>query len=251
MDKEAQIKILRREHETAVDKFDFDGAELIQVQINRLRAERAREFEVETTDLLYLDLDEEKMRIQDDSAQVHSYLIQKRIDLQQRFHRRYSRLQELQTQAVAALSLQYTTNLERELLRPVPEAETLFAEAKLLGRAHQYAAARAAYQKAAEIRDRANEEKRQTCGEIYGHAQARLKEKHERELQLLAEKQEVALRKIESRMTNNKELVTSRIRTSEIRHTNASRSRVRRMESPRRTTSAPLSNTPNRNALSA
>jgi hypothetical protein len=221
MDKKQQITILRREHASAVGRFDFDRAEFIKTQITRLRAEITRESQTDKTAMLSFDIAGHKERILADSARVDTHLLQKRIELQQRFHLRYSKLQELQTQAANDLSLQYTLALERELSRPVPEADQRLREAKALARADEYAPARVAHQQAAQIREGAQAERRRACAEIFARNHAQLSERHDRELELLAEKQNAALAELEKRRSGHRELVSTRMRTSEIKHTTA------------------------------
>jgi activator of HSP90 ATPase len=169
--------------------------------------------------MLTLDLGEQKERILGDSARMSAYLMQKRVEQQQRFHQRYAQLQELQTKQITELSLQYTNDLERELSRPVPEADKLFSEAKVFGRAHQYAQARAAHREAVQMREAALQKRRETSKAIFDENRKRLTEKHARDLELLAEKQNAALTEIEQKASQHQELVTQRIRTNEAKHT--------------------------------
>jgi hypothetical protein len=249
MDKSEQIRVLRRQHEAAVERFDFDRAEFIEAQLNRLRTEISRENASTKTDLLRLDLGEQKERILGDSARVNAYLMQKRVEQQQRFHQRYAQLQEVQTKQITELTLQYTTDLERELSRPVPEADKLFAEAKLFGRTHQYAQARAAHQDATRIRDDVLDRRRKACKAEFEETRERLKLKHERDLKLLAEKQNLALAEIDQRVVQHEELVTQRIKTSEIKHANESIRRANtQVASGRRSRSVARSRAPSRNS---
>jgi hypothetical protein len=221
MDKATQLSILRREHDSAVEHCDFDRAEFIKTQMTRLRAGINRESQTDKAAMLSLDLEEHKGRILADSARVDAHLMQKRIELQQRFHLRYAKLQELQTQALTDLSLQHTLALERELSRAVPEADQRLREAKALAHANQYALARVAHEQAAQIRDGVNAERRKACEQDYTRNQDQLNERHARELALLAEKQNAALAELDKRSSSHRELVTTRMRTSQIKHTTA------------------------------
>ena len=92
MDKSAQISVLRKEHQAAVNNYDFDRAELIERQIARLRTEISRENESTLEGKANLKFDEQRERILCESEKTDATLMDKLITLQKQFHQRYTNI---------------------------------------------------------------------------------------------------------------------------------------------------------------
>jgi hypothetical protein len=217
MDKGTQIEILRKEHNIAVSKFDFERAEIIDQQIRTLKNRIARESESSDLDLRSLDLDERRERILGISARATASLIDQRIEKQHIFHQRYQVLQERHTQELTDLSLQHTMELERELARPVPEVETLLRESTIYGREHKYAQARAAYQQASQLKEAVIAERQAEVNARYMRKERQVKANQDRELSLFGEKQQSAMGAINKRYTEHERRRTNQLKAQELK----------------------------------
>ncbi|KAK8886104.1 hypothetical protein M9Y10_041564 [Tritrichomonas musculus] len=219
MDKSAQIEVLRREHKNAVDNYDFDRAELISRQIQRLRTEISREFESNQAGSTELDLDEQREKLHGESERTDATLMGKLVELQKKYHFRYKELQARHTQQLTDLSLEHTMALERETSRPIPEVEKLLQQSKIFGKVHNYSQAKMVYQEAMEIQRRVNEQRRNECNILFMRAERKLKEKQARELKLLEEKQETAKEEINQKYSKHKNIIDNRMKVKEIKAT--------------------------------
>ncbi|OHT02905.1 hypothetical protein TRFO_06970 [Tritrichomonas foetus] len=217
MDKSAQIDVLRKEHQNAVNNYDFDRAEMISRQIQRLRTEQSREQENYHLGALNLDLDEQREKINGETARTDAALMTKLVNLQKRFHNRYKILQEKHTQQLTDLSLEHTMALEREASRPIPEADTLLQQSKIYGRDHNYTAAKATYQEAMKIKNQVNEERKKECNILFMKAEQQLKDRQAREIRLLEEKQEAAKEEINGQYTKCKNMIDNKMKVKEIK----------------------------------
>lgn len=254
MDKSAQIEVLRREHQNAVNNYDFDRAELISRQIQRLRTEISREFESNQAGSTELDLDEQREKLHGESERTDATLMEKLVDLQKKFHIRYKELQARHTQQLTDLSLEHTMALERETSRPIPEVEKLLQQSKIFGKAHNYTQAKMVYQEAMEIQRRVNEQRRNECHVLFMRAERKLKERQARELKLLEEKQEAAKEEINQKYSKHKTIIDNRMKVKEIkatfkpieRGTMSRTSATRRASSVTRSRTSRLSNSASR-----
>jgi hypothetical protein len=94
--------------------------------------------------LVNLHDEEKRERILGESARANASLMCRRVDAQRSFRQRSPAMQEKHTQEQADLSLQHVLELEMELSRAVPEAESLFNQSKLYRRRRCCSQARAA-----------------------------------------------------------------------------------------------------------
>ncbi|OHT09215.1 hypothetical protein TRFO_21945 [Tritrichomonas foetus] len=219
MDKSAQIDVLRKEHKNAVDNYDFDRAELISRQIQRLRTEISREYESIQEGTTNLDMDEQREKILGDSERTNANLMEKLVELQKRFHIRYKELQARHTQQLTDLSLEHTMALERETSRPIPEVDNLLSQSKIQGREHNYQQAKALYQEAMKIQKVVNEQRRNECNILFMKAERKLKDRQARELKLLEEKQASAKEEINQQYSKHKSVLDNRMKVKEIKAT--------------------------------
>ena len=217
MDKSSQIEMLRKEHTIAVDKYDFDRAELIERQIQRLRTEISRDFERSQSHVQDLDLDQQMEKIRGTSSKIDAHMMEKRIQIQKRFHERFSELQTLHTQQLTDLSLEHTAALEREAQRPIAEVDALLADSRRNGREHRYVEARAIYQQAMALKSRVLAERQNECNDKYTRLERKLKERQQKEMKLLHEKEESAVSDLNLKHNRKTTMVDNRMRVKEIK----------------------------------
>jgi hypothetical protein len=168
-------------------------------------------------EILTLDLEVQRERILDDSAQDTSTLLQMQLDMQTRFHKRYQQLQERHKQQLADLAQAHARDLERELARTTPELEHLLQEAKRFGRSHDYPQARASYQMATALRERLSNRRREACRAVFLRNQEALKEKQDWEMQLLAEKRDAAMGKLDQMIAQRRAVIATRMKVNEMK----------------------------------
>ena len=217
MDKSGQIEVLRREHKAAVDSYDFDRAELIERQIQRLRTKISRDFANQQDGETNFSLDERRERCLGDSERTNAVLMNRLTDLQKRFHARYKQLQERHTQQLTDLALEHTMALERELQRPIPEVESILAQSKIYGRDHNYQMARSTYQEAMAVKNRICNRRKMECNAMFLRAERKLKERQAKELKLLEEKQEAAKEEVNQKFSKQKDIIDNRMKVQEIK----------------------------------
>ena len=244
MDKSAQIDILRKEHQIAVSNYDFDRAELISRQISRLRTEISREKENMNIGYMNLELDEEREKINSKTARNDANLMNELVNLQQRFHRRYKELQNKHTQQLTDLHLEHTMALERELSRPIPEADEYLEKSKMYGKAHNYAAAKQAYQDAMRIKRQVTESRRNECDSLFARSEQQLKDRQAREIRLLEEKQETGKSNVNIKYAAQKSIINNTLKAKEFKAT------LRTMNEKKFSSSSRLSKTGNRRSNS-
>ena len=217
MDKSAQISVLRKEHQAAVNNYDFDRAELIERQIARLRTEISRENESTLEGKANLKFDEQRERILCESEKTDATLMDKLITLQKQFHQRYKDMQAMHTQQLTDLSLEHTLALERELSRPIPEVDSLLSQSKILGRDHNYRQARAMYQEAMAIQKRVNDQRRNKCNAVFLNAERKLKEAQAKEIKQLEDKQETAKEGLNMQYSKHKTIIDNIMKVKEFK----------------------------------
>jgi hypothetical protein len=217
MDKATQVEILRREHDIAVSKFDFERAEMIDQQIKILKNRMARESESLNLDLRSLDFDERRERIMGISAQATASLMDQRIEKQRTFHQRYQALQMRHTQELTDLSLQHTMELERELARPIPDVEALRRQSTIYGHEHKYMQARAAFEQAKQLKNAVIARRQAEVNARYFKREQQLKANQNKELSLLSEKQQSALGTINKRYTEHERRRTNQLKAQEFK----------------------------------
>ncbi|OHT04725.1 hypothetical protein TRFO_06149 [Tritrichomonas foetus] len=217
MNKKEQIELLRIEHTNAVNNFDFDRAEIIDKQISRLQAELAKNANAGAFGEHAVDLDEQREIIMCNAAKANSEFIQKRTDLQKRFHKRYKAMQDRHTEELTMLHEQHAMALERESTRLIPEVEKLQSQSKIKGRQHKYAEAKELFQESLKVKARIIEQRKNERNAEFEKLKAKLVKKQQEEIQLLAEKQEAALREIDEQKTHEDELNKNRIKVKEQR----------------------------------
>lgn len=221
MDKAAQIELLKKEHEVAIDNFDFDRAESISMQIKKLQAAKNKPFTRDT------NLDEENEKLKTSANKAKTKTTQDRVELQRRFHERFQELTKQHTEELNNLSLSYALARERELKRPVHEASIKYEQAKKFGTAHNYTMARNLYQEAQEIENTVREKRTNQIEEQYKRQKAKLEARQKRETDLLAEKQRAALQELELRAS--KEIS----RLNRVQKANEFKSTLKSREIPR------------------
>jgi hypothetical protein len=217
MNRVTQIEALRREHGLACDKFDFDRAQLIEKQIQRLQSEASRDFEVSVVDAAALEIEEQREKVLGDSARGNAVYTEKKIDIQKVFHIRFQQLKERHTQELTDLSLEHTMELEREIARPVPDADKLDTEARLLGRQHRYAEARNVYKEAERVRAAVNRERQDICQKAFIKAQDKLTARQQKEENLLAEKQQAAVQELDQKLAKYSSSIANKMKVKEFK----------------------------------
>lgn len=213
MNKDEQITLLRTEHANAINSFDFDRAEVIMNQIRRLQNEIKRE-QAQVSDRTF-DIDEQREIIMGESAKQSATLMQQRVELQKKYHQRYKRMQKQHTDEQTELANQHTMALEREASRPIPEVEKLLNESKVKGRAHAYAEAKAIYQEAMRIKERVINERKNVCNAEYDRQKQKMLSRQKKEMELLTEKQETAIKELDQRHEAQENLLKNRMKIKE------------------------------------
>lgn len=217
MDKAAQIELLKKEHQVAIDNFDFDRAESISMQIKKLQTAQNKPLTRNT------NLDEETEKLKTSANIAKTKTTQERVELQRRFHERFQELTKQHTEELNNLSLSYALARERELKRPVHEATVKFDQSKKFGSAHNYQMARALYAEATEIENRVREKRTNQIEEQYKRQKSKLEARQKRETDLLAEKQRAALEELELRASKEISRLDRIQKAAEIKSTLHSR----------------------------
>jgi hypothetical protein len=203
MDPAEQIGLLRREHEAAVEIFDFKRAKTINKQIEALRKTMENKSRTNKVGRLDLELDEREEDIKGQWERQKAQLMQDQADLQAAFNDRYHEIQAEHTEKLRQLTLRQTIALEREASRPVVEAEAFFERSKTCARAQKYEQAEEAFREGTRIKEQAMEQRIEACNARYTRGEARIKEDLERELALLTERQEAAMREHNLKLANH------------------------------------------------
>jgi hypothetical protein len=140
-----------------------------------------------------------------------------RIEKQRTFHQRFHALHARHTQELTDLSLQHTMELERELARPIREVEELRRESTIYGHEHKYAQARAAYEKAKQLKDAVIAERQAQVNARFTRRERQLKANQDKELNLLGEKQQSAMGTINQRYTEHERRRTNQLKAQDLK----------------------------------
>jgi hypothetical protein len=212
-----RLEELRNEQRSAIAHYDFDKAEDYERQINQLRIDVTDAADLSNRQLLAMQLDGRRGKILGNCAKESAGLFQKRAEIQEHFDARYHGIQERQARELSELVQQYRADLERELARPVPEADRVLRRSKLLGQQRKFTQARVAYQDSLRLRELAREERRRACNAIFQKNQRAMKMRHDRELQAFAQKQNYVLGEVDQSVSNHESLLSTRLHVSELR----------------------------------
>jgi hypothetical protein len=232
MDKQDQIAILRREHEDAVERYDFKRARNITTQINTLRSAITTESRSSKFGRFDFAVDEREEQILGEWELTKAQLMQEQVDLQQTFHERYQHIQDQYAEQLRKISLRHTIALEREASRAVPEADKLFARSKQCARALKYELAESAFKEATQIKEQILQQRRENCNAAYTRSESLAKQNLEKELNLLAFKQEAAFqnhnqKKMQFENVIEKKKIVGQSKVNQRPHTRTSARRSR------------------------
>ena len=233
MDKSQQIELLRREHQAAIDAFDFDKAESICNQIKKLETDIKRSPKKP-------DLTETREKYLSSQNQAKTKNSQERTQIQRKFHEMIKARQEEHTQDLQQLDLRYQLAIERETKRPVYEAELKYKQAKNFGQSHNYELARSIYADAQRIEKEVREKRNRECQEVYKKQRKALLDKQEAEIRLLSEKQEAALMELERKARQTNDIIENTNRANQLKASKVQRNIpvVSNVMSPKRRRSA-------------
>ncbi|EAY01248.1 hypothetical protein TVAG_027160 [Trichomonas vaginalis G3] len=213
MDKAAQIELLKKEHQVAVDNFDFDRAESISIQIKKLQTAQNRPQTRNT------QLDEETEKLKTSANIAKTKTTQDRVELQRKFHERFQELTKQHTEELNNLSLSYALARERELKRPVHEASVKYEQSKKFGTDHNYQMARSLYQEAVQLEEEVREKRTRQIEEQYRRQKSKLEARQKRETDLLAEKQRAALEELELKASKEQSRLDRVQKAAELKST--------------------------------
>jgi len=197
MKKQNQIDLLRNEHRIAVNEYDFDRAETISKQINRIQADISR-----NSNGFSIDLDEKREVFLNQTIKQKNDQTQKRFEIQKKYHEKYQQLLEKQTEEITQLSLKHALDIEREISRPIYEVEQKLAQSRSYGKNHDYKMAKMLYKDAVDIKESITEKRKAVCEEQYRKQKEKIEKRHQKEISLLTEKQQSEIEAIERQAFN-------------------------------------------------
>lgn len=229
LNQRAQLDILRKEHQAAIERFDFDHAEEIGTQITRLQQSIKRTQSSGRASSAEAILAEEKEKLNGALAKNRDDFMKEKIAIQQKFHERFQSLQARFTEEKTQLSLQHANAMEKEVGRPIPEAEAMFERSKVLGREQKYQEARYYYQSGTAIKEQVLEQRRAECNQNYDKLMSKLEANQAHERDVLEAKQKAALEELETKQKRVESQISGQMRVKEIKaqHAQAKRPSVR------------------------
>ena len=225
MDKSEQIRLLRAEHANAIENFDFDRAETITAQIQRLQAEIARD----RAGGFAVDLDEEREVLLSERTMKDTEFMTARTGLQKRFHARYQEMQDRHADEMARLAEAEAEALARESSRRIPDVAKLEFEAKMLGREHNYREAKRVYQEAVRLKRDVIDKRLVAVKADFMRQRRKLQKKHDWELKLLTEKRDQAMIEVDQKHMREDEVLERSMRVKEVRARQGQSPRAARM----------------------
>ena len=237
MDKTQQIALLRKEHQAAIDSFDFDRAESICNQIKKLESDK------KTKSPKKLDLTETREKFLTSHHKIEMDNTKQRAEIQNKFHELIKEKQEQHTEELQHLDLQYTIAIEREVKRPIYEANLKYKQAKGFGQAHEYELAKKIYADAQRIEEEVKEKRKRNFEALYKKQRKALIEKQEAEIKMLSDKLQSALLELSIKAKKDEDVIQNTRKASEIRASRKPRELpvVSCTMSPRRKRSASVS----------
>jgi hypothetical protein len=209
-EKTSQLDALWRQHSEAICSYEFERANLINEQIKLLHT-------TAPSIVPELDLASQRQRIRDDLNQTDSILTRTRHEIQTVYTGRCQDLDEIHTQQYQDLCLRHMQDLEREAARPVPEAESLLRHSRLFGKEHKYSLAAAAFQEAQNIRRTVLADRCSNIDTLFTRSQRKLREKQEREMEVLRERERQALAALDRKYKGVQYVLENRLKVKDFK----------------------------------
>lgn len=217
MKKREQIELLRAEHATAINNFDFDRAEIINKQISRLQNELKRERTADVFGDHAVDLDEQRELILRDSAKAAADLMEKRSEIINRYHERYLAMQDRHTEELQQLSQDYVMTLEKESTRTIPEVQKLQEQSKIKGKQHNYGEAKRLFQESLDLKSQIVEQRKKACNDNFEARKKQLIQKQDQEIKLLIAKRDAELQSNDEKKQDKENVLHNRMKIKEQR----------------------------------
>jgi hypothetical protein len=217
MDKNQQIALLRKEHQSAIDNFDFDRAESISNQIKKIMSNKKTNSPQKT------DLTETREKFLTSSQRIEMNNTKKRAAIQNKFHALIKEKQEQHTEQLQHLDLQYTIAIEREINRPIYEVNLKYKQAKGFGQAHEYELAKRIYADAQRIEEEVKEKRKRNFEKLYKKQRKSLIVKQEAEIKMLSDKLQRALVELSVKVQKEEAIIENTRKASEFRATKKTR----------------------------
>lgn len=238
MNRSLQIESLRKQHKIAVGNYDFNRAEQIEEQIQRLRMEITQDFE-NSKHSLDLSLDEQRETVKSRSQKMRASQLLEDFDVHKNFTTRLHEMELRHAEEQRQLATEYDALLEREMHRTIPEVEVLLAEARSHGNARRYSQAKAVYQEAMNLKKHICADRRTNCSAQFVRSQRRLEQRQKREKDILASKKETLETDLKLKRTRQREASLNTMRVKELK---AEQERINYKTAIMRATSSQRSN---------
>jgi hypothetical protein len=230
----SQLLSLRKQHDAALKAYDFQRADLIHQQIQQLQGQISTDHRLADRTQAELDLDHHHELITAKSANDGQTLTTIRHQITSDFHSRRQTIEQLFTQDYDALHAQHLLDIERETSRGIPEVDALLFQSRVFGKEHKYAQARSLHEQAMKLRNSINEERRRAVVVVFAKNERKLRNRKERSLKHIDEREKVALEEIERKHSTAHNIARNRLRVKDMK---AERT-LKDVERPERTESS-------------
>lgn len=191
-----ELEMLQKERLKAIESCEFARARAIDVHIDRLkeRIEIARQSTKQIQNVLQFELKKEEIQL--DAIRKQTEARDNIFRIRQEFQERQMRLHQLHTDALTQMADGYSAALEIESLRLNPVSETMVRQAKLNAQVKKYELAEALFNESNTIREQSTLKRQEDVDQSFESKKAFLDKKHQKELELCAEKEEIAIREV-------------------------------------------------------
>lgn len=191
-----ELDMLQKERLKAIDSCEFSRAKAIDVHIDRLkeRIEIAKQSTKQIQNVLQFELKKEEIQL--DAIRRQTEARDNIFRIRQEFQERQMKLHQLHTDALTQVAEGYSAALEIESLRLNPVSQTMVRQAQLNAHIKKYEIAEALFNESNAIREQSTLKRQEDVDLTFETKKAQLDKKHQKELDLCAEKEETAIREI-------------------------------------------------------
>lgn len=231
---EKRLVQLRREHQLAINQFNYPLAAEINSEIQELMAIMKNNPDDIASKLQFMST--QVNRVENQHKREIFLTNEMKDKIKYKYRLRYEKLRRLQKEELEKLKVEHQQALDREMNRAIPEVDHLFLRSRVFALDHQYQYAQEVYEEACELEKKVLASRVNECNSLFKRQKISLHEKHDSELELLLEKLTFALENVENRFNDKQTILKKRMHVKEFNTMGISTQEIREMRSPRCTT---------------
>ncbi|OHS95499.1 hypothetical protein TRFO_38394 [Tritrichomonas foetus] len=191
-----ELEMLQKERLKAIDLCEFSKAKTIDCHIERLK-ERIKATKQSTNyiqNVLAFELKKEEVRYE--AIRYQTEARDRIFMIRQHFQARQMALHKNHTDALTQVAEGYSSAIEIESLRINPQSESMVRQAKLYAKDKNYSVAESLFSESNALRETSSIKRQEEVDRVFENKKQYLERKHQMDLDLCAEKEEIAVEEV-------------------------------------------------------